>query len=97
MRVFISPQIVNIPYVHHIFMKSYTWCSNYLRRYEINDLAQGSKKGDELLSQKNEQEMTVPYLKNKTLLLGGKSIYLYDERESNNPQDCIPSYDVGIR
>ena len=56
----ISPQIVNIPSLHHISWKISTWCVNYWIKDEINE-PEKVKKGDELWSQQYEQEMKIPY------------------------------------
>ena len=55
------------------------------------------KKGDELSSQEYDKEIKVQYKNKKTLLLENKSLLTcIMKRESNIPQDHVPSYDGGM-
>ena len=69
MRVLVSPQIMNIPFLHNIFMKPSTWCGNNLKIYNSNEIEKSTKKVDYLLSQQYEQEMKFPYKRGGGLLL----------------------------
>ena len=44
MGVFIPLQKINIPFLHNISWKTFTWCGKYLRNNKINELEKGTKK-----------------------------------------------------